>query len=325
MNNTSTVSSLQEKSKANQDPAPHSSTKVKEEITFEPITLETLKRFQEYYPINHFELSDLSPASLWVWRTPYKVSWSIIEGLFCFRCHHEDETYYLPPVGANYEKFAHVLQTLKVTAEGSGHPLRFRAIPREMLTRINMVTGQSVNTAEDRANWDYLYLTQDLIDLKGRKYQHIRNQINKFENVYQYEYVPMKPEDFPQVEAIFSSWAAVHSDELTVSDEREALHEAFVSFEQLNLKGGMILVGDEAVAFSIGSSLKDDTVQIHFQKARPEYNGAYALVSREFIAHSWHQTTYVNWEDDLGLPGLREAKRRYHPIKMVEKYIVDLV
>lgn len=291
--------------------------------TFKPLTLEALEQFRLYYPLNHFELSDLSPISLWVWRDSYQVSWCIIEDFFCLRCQHANETYYLPPVGQNYDQFAKVIHILKEDAHAASHPLRFRAIPREMLNRMSMATNQSVSITEDRANWDYLYLTKDLIDLKGRKYQHIRNHINKFQNTYHYTYVPVTCHHLPQIETIFTSWAATHPDEPSVSDERQALYEAFASFESLKLMGGMICIGDQPVAFSIGSLLKDDTVQIHFQKALPEMNGAYALVSREFIAHAWSATTYVNWEDDLGLPGLREAKRRYHPVKMVEKYIVS--
>lgn len=321
MNNTSPISLLQENSTPSKKFSPVSIGS--EAINFQPLTWDALKEFKTYYPINHFELSDLSPASLWVWRSPYEVSWSIIEGFFCLRCHHANETYYLPPIGQNCDKFAIVLNSLRINANSSGHPLRFRAVPKELLNLMSIATEHSALITEDRANWDYLYLTQDLIDLKGRKYQHIRNQINKFQNAYHFEYIPMTPEDLPQVEAVFSSWAGTHSDELSINDERQALYEAFSAFQTLKLKGGTIKVGDETVAFSIGSLLRDDTVQIHFQKARPDLNGAYALVSREFIAHAWEGTTFVNWEDDLGLPGLREAKRRYHPIKMVEKYIVD--
>lgn len=291
---------------------------------FQPFSTDALHLFQQYYPLNHFGLSDLSPTSLWIWRKPYEVAWTIRGGLFCLRCCHLGETYYLPPVGPSYDRLPQVLQSLALDAAKSGNSLRFRAVPYGLLGRLGVQAQKAASISEDRANWDYLYQTSDLVELKGRKYQTIRNQIHKFQNSCQYHYLPLTPELFPQAEKVFFDWAGSRLNEITVQDELSALHEAFEAFDPLHLQGGIINIGDEAVAFAIGSLLRPDMAQIHFQKARPDMTGAYAVISHEHICNAWSGTSLINWEDDLGLPGLREAKRRYHPIQMVEKYVVDL-
>ena len=107
-----------------------------------------------------------------------------------------------------------------------------------------------------------------------------------------------------------------------MEEERLALKEAFAHFPLLNLKGGVLEVYGEIQAFAIGSRLNKDTAIVHFEKANAEFSGIYAVINQLFIAREWADTKYVNREDDMGLPGLRQAKKRYHPFRMVEKYTV---
>jgi hypothetical protein len=43
-------------------------------------------------------------------------------------------------------------------------------------------------------------------------------------------------------------------------------------------------------------------------------------MNREYVRREWSGTTFINREQDLGVPGLRRAKTSYHPCRMVEKY-----
>ena len=47
------------------------------------------------------------------------------------------------------------------------------------------------------------------------------------------------------------------------------------------------------------------------------------MINREFLSHAWSDMTFVNREEDMGIPGLRAAKQSYRPIRMVEKYRVS--
>ena len=44
------------------------------------------------------------------------------------------------------------------------------------------------------------------------------------------------------------------------------------------------------------------------------------MINREFLSHAWSEMSYVNREEDMGIPGLRAAKQSYRPLRMVEKY-----
>ena len=98
--------------------------------------------------------------------------------------------------------------------------------------------------------------------------------------------------------------------------------EAFRNYTQLPLKGGVLKIDGRIQAFAIGTQLNRDTGLIHFEKANPAFTGIYAAINQLFVANEWSTTRFINREDDMGLPGLRQAKKRYHPFRMIEKYTV---
>jgi hypothetical protein len=50
----------------------------------------------------------------------------------------------------------------------------------------------------------------------------------------------------------------------------------------------------------------------------------YQIVNQQFCEKAWENLPYINREQDLGLPGLREAKLSYYPHHFVEKYRIRL-
>ena len=267
-------------------------------------------------------MSDLSFCSLVLWQEPYQVFWTIIEDFLCLRCHYQGSTYFLPPLGKSPEKLPLVMKALKAYTNSSGLSLRICSIPKNLIQPMQDALYEPTQVIEDRAHWDYVYPTQYLIDLKGRRYQHQRNSINKFKQTQEYSYHKMTTDTHDEVLDIFGKWAKDHSG-TTVREEQLALEEALTHFDTLNLKGGYLSVNGRMVAFSLGSLITRDMALIHFEKALPEYSGAYAVINQEFLRDEWFTTKAVNREDDLGLPGLREAKKRYHPVRMIEKYIME--
>ena len=82
---------------------------------------------------------------------------------------------------------------------------------------------------------------------------------------------------------------------------------------------------DEIVAYTIAEELDAQTLDIRFEKALGEYTGSYQAINQLFLKNQGTSYTWVNREEDMGEPGLRNAKLSYNPVRMLEKYRVTLL
>jgi len=179
---------------------------------------------------------------------------------------------------------------------------------------------------EDRANADYVYLIEDLAGLGGRRYAKKRNQIKKCLKAYSCAYEPVTVDLVPQCLALQLRWCASRScdTEPGLCAEYKAIVSMFEHFFELNLIGGAIRVDGEIQAFAIGEQLNPETAVCHFEKALPGVQGLGQLINQWFALYGLKGFTFVNREQDLGVPGLRQAKKSYHPHHLVEKYSLSL-
>lgn len=168
---------------------------------------------------------------------------------------------------------------------------------------------------------DYVYATQNLIALEGKAYHAKRNFINRFTAEYDYEYIRLTDENARTLcEPVARRWFEAHPDMIEPDfDERSAIAILLENFDALRLRGGALAVNGNVVGFTLGERMNATTAHIIIEKADVDYTGAYAVLNRDFLAHEWADTQFVNREEDMGLTGLRRAKQSYHPLpqKMV--------
>ena len=90
--------------------------------------------------------------------------------------------------------------------------------------------------------------------------------------------------------------------------------------EELGLTGGAILLDGKIKAFTVGERLNDDMQLIHIEKADSEINGLFPMINQQYVLHECADVQYINREEDMGVEGMRKAKRSYYPDFMVKKY-----
>lgn len=292
------------------------------EIPFKPITIEDKEIITSFtYPSN-YRNCDYSFANICSWRFLYDTEYAVINGQLLIRFRIEDKTRiaYMTPTGQGDLKQA--VELLEEDSLKQGHPLCMLGVSQDAKAELEKVLPGEFFYISERNYFDYIYLREDLATLKGKKYQSKRNHINNFNKKYEYKYVPLSEELVPECLELEYKWYKANHEENDVdalNAERRSMSYALKHFKELGLIGGGICVDGQIVAFSFGAAINHDTFGVHVEKADVNYEGAYAVINKELASHLPEQYTYVNREEDLGIPGLRKAKLSYNPVILLEK------
>ena len=172
---------------------------------------------------------------------------------------------------------------------------------------------------EDRNNFDYLYRRQDLALLSGRNYHKKRNLIKAFVTSNTFAAKPLREEFRDDALRVLDDWRG----EAGEPGDYEAAREALVEMEPLQLCGSIYYVEARPVAYVLGEELAGGaSFVIHFEKAVGGYKGLYQFINQSFAAILPEDYQTINREQDLGDPGLRQAKLSYNPTGFIEKFKV---
>jgi hypothetical protein len=271
--------------------------------------------------------SELTFTNLFIWRNHFGFEWSLLDDRLVVVASSPEGNpggaWALPPVGpAPRAGIARaVLERLR--EERGPAAAQIRRADRDLIEELGALPGFAVSPGRD--DFDYVYLSRDLIELSGSRYHGKRNHIARFVEAHDYRYEPLETGHVPGCLETAEVWCALKrcEDDLDLLGEHETVKEALTHFTALGLSGGVILVGGEIKAFALGELLNDRTAVIHVEKADPRVQGLYPVINRDFCRRRWAGTTYVNREQDLGDPGLRRAKMSYHPDHLEEKFVVS--
>lgn len=172
---------------------------------------------------------------------------------------------------------------------------------------------------------DYLYSAEALRTLSGKKLHKKKNHLNGFMRQYEgrYEYRTLCCSDRDDVWVFLDKWREQKGQEVEghLDYEVEGIHEILKNCSMFNVRMGGIYIDNKLEAFSIGSyNEREKMAIIHIEKANPEITGLYQMINQQFLIHEFPEAELVNREDDMGLPGLRQAKMSYAPVGFANKF-----
>ena len=174
--------------------------------------------------------------------------------------------------------------------------------------------------------YDYLYNASDMAGFPGKRFHGQRSHVNKFDRLYpDWRFEPITAENLPAVRAYFEDHAVrFRKDESETALAEEGCVRDFLEhyFDYGGApQSGVLFVGDRVIGFSCGE-IVGDTLIIHIEKADTAFDGAYQKLVCEYAKMYAGGVRYINREEDLGDPGMRQSKERYHPVALLEKYLV---
>lgn len=268
------------------------------------------ERIIKYFPTDT-DASHKNFTNLFIWQTGYNISFAEEDGFLFIRGSYKGKDYFVFPSGKGDIDGA----INKVLAMSREKCVFSQLLPDEAEY---LEKNYGFEIEEDRDSWEYLYETEKLMTLSGKKLHSKKNHYNAFIKEYDYTYEPITQNNIARAKA----FALMQVEGIDGREEEViSINKLFDNFEALELYGAVLSVGGDVAAVTVGEYMNPDTALIHLEKADTRFNGSYAAINKMFIENRFADTTLVNREEDMGIEGLRQAKMSYHPADFVRKYI----
>jgi hypothetical protein len=293
---------------------------------FKPIELADRDVIREMIWRYQPQTSEWTFTNLFIWRSHYGFQWSIHRDWLLVICTASPQGLYaFQPIGppSRTATTRLLLEWLR-DEKGEKNPRLERADQR-LVEELAGTDDLRIEPVRDQ--FDYVYQTRDLIELAGRKYHSKRNHLHKFLQAYAFTYTALQEDHLQACLELSGLWCEIRrcEEDLNLTGEWEAIREACTHFHALAIQGGLILIENKVEAFALGELLNEQTAVVHIEKANPEIPGLYTMINQQFCEKSWPHVPSINREQDLGEPGLRQAKLSYYPDHLVEKFRIQLL
>jgi hypothetical protein len=290
-----------------------------------PLTLTDRSLITEYLHRYPPEISEHTFTNLFIWQPSRPVFFTETDNslVFLVKSVSGDGQYILygPPIGDII-----IPDILSAFESSSSNGVNVIGAVRITDKNTTGLSHGNYGVSEDRDNADYVYLVSDLAELAGRRFSKKRNKIKQCLNKHSCEYVPITPELIRECETMQENWC--HDRDCGrnpgLCNEANAIAETFAHFEDFGLLGGAIRVDGIIQAYAIAEKLHPGTAVWHFEKAMAHIPGLGQLINQWFSKNGLSEFDYVNREQDLGVLGLRQAKKSYFPHHMVRKNGISL-
>lgn len=296
------------------------------EIQFKRPELEDKPVIDSYFAQAPNRSCEQTFANVYLWSRHYHVKYAVIEDALVFTYEGSNLAFSYP--AGTKEAVKRALDHLIRYSEEQGGTLRLYCVMEEDFAQLEAWYPGMFTIEYDRDIADYVYESEKLATLAGKKLHGKRNHINKFKSVYpDWNYEDLTDENVEECFQMALKWRNQNGCE----DDPEKNAEMCVSlnslrlYKELGLCGGVLRVNGEIAAFTLGEPVCEDTFVVHIEKAYSEIEGAYPMINQQFVQHVCTDYKYVNREDDTGAEGLRKAKLSYRPAFLINKGVATKI
>jgi hypothetical protein len=285
---------------------------------FSAVTMEDRALFLSHYRRFPQVHSDNTFTNMVCWEEYAHYRFAHVRDSIIISSTIDSRTKFRPPIGPHDPELLEDVIALCLQ-EGDDTPLVL--VDAEARARIEQ-QYPDLPLYPDRNYFEYVYRADDLALLPGSQYQNIRRHLNRFRKNCNPIVEEIGEDNRDQVEEFLREWCEWKNcdGEPFLAYEKEAVLCAISHLRELGLSGLLIRVLGRVGAISLFEPLNDTTLVVHFEKGLPDCEGIYKAINAETAERMKERYPFINRESDMGVPGLREAKLRYHPHHMVEVF-----
>lgn len=258
-------------------------------------------------------------GNLYIWTEVYGNTIAGRDGMLFARDGGENPIY-LYPCGEGDMKaaIAELLELEKV----DNKPLEMYCLTPDRVRQLEALYPDEFEFEADRDYFDYIYLSEELASLAGRKLHSKRNHISFFKKTFDWSYEKITKDNLSECYDMNMLWEKQRNPDGNeeLNDELRAIERAFEHFERLGFVGGLLRKDGEVIAYTFGEPINGKVFCTHVEKAFADVRGAYPMINQQFCQNELMSYKYINREDDTGDEGLRQAKESYCPAILLPKF-----
>ncbi|MCE9585336.1 phosphatidylglycerol lysyltransferase domain-containing protein [Candidatus Nomurabacteria bacterium] len=209
-----------------------------------------------------------------------------------------------------------------------GLKLELKLVPEDSIKDLD---NTKFKIQEDRDHFDYEYDIKSLSELEGEFFLKKRKVIKKFaeSNSFYYKILDLNSvQSKSYIKEVNKLWEIKKKEidkSFDYSNEFNAINK-FLNTKIYNNTISTFLFVDNLIAgYAIYETISDIYVISHFAKANYSYPGIYDWMIQEdakLLLNKGYK--FLNFEQDLGLPGLKQNKKSFSTGLFLKKYLIML-
>ena len=165
---------------------------------------------------------------------------------------------------------------------------------------------------------DYLYAARQFVDYPGRTLAHKRSQMRQLLATRTLSAEPFGEAGAADAHAVLRGWMAQKGKTAGEADEAPCI-EAIAQAGRFGLEGFVHLADNAPVVFVLAQELQPGVFVMRFAKGLDSHAGIYPYMFQHFCRSLGRPVEWLNFEQDMGLPGFRRSKRSYGPAALIPK------
>lgn len=272
--------------------------------------------------------SDFNFVSLWTYNILEKMEISKLFGNLVVKFQdYQSDSFFYSFLGAN--NIAETITSLLNKSKIEGLTENICLIPEECINKDLKSLSRQFNIYEDRDNFDYICSVDNLADLAGGKWRDLRYEVKLFpRRSPDFNVRPVnicEPSVASQIETLFRTWEETRHKKL--AHELKTIKRLLCDSTYFdNLVSIGVYVEKELVAWGMAEIVDSNFAVYSYHKANMNYSGVFGFLDWEIAKELKNRgIKYINYEQDLGIPGLRHYKESLHPVSYLKKYTISQI
>jgi uncharacterized protein len=292
---------------------------------FKKLEIQDKKEIENYVK-SFAPYSDFNFTSLWTYNTEETIEISYLNNNLVVKfLDYIDKKHFYSFIGTKK-----ILETIKILIKQAkknkiDHSLKL--IPQEVIDAEKRIKDFYL-LKEDKDNYDYIVSASEIAKLDPIKFKRKRYLVDRFKRKYpdyKIKILDLRNEKVQkQIKDLFLAWEKqVKRSREETENELKAINRLLDHLKYLDIYGTGIYLNNKLVAFNTYELTHNKYGISSFQKADKSLTGIYAILTHEAAKHL-HKLgcEFINFEQDLGIEGLRLSKSLWKPKHYLKKYII---